>query len=76
MPVECVVDSDGRPAAIDAGTAFVADLRLDPRETRQARDPVWAAHLSLIEKVVVQLAITVDLAWRLEIQNVNVDIDL
>ena len=26
LPVECVVDSDGRPAAIDAGTAFVADL--------------------------------------------------
>ena len=60
--VERVVDSDGRPAAIDAGTAFVADLCFDPSKTGQTRNPVRAADLSLIEKVVVQLAITVDLA--------------
>ncbi len=47
---------------MDAGTAFVANLRLDPDETRQTRAPVRAAHFSLIEKVVVQLAITIDLA--------------
>ena len=52
----------GRPAAIDTGTAFVADLRLYPGKTGQTRNPVRAAHLSLIEKVVVQFAITVDLA--------------
>jgi hypothetical protein len=62
LPVECVVDSNDRPAAIDAGAAFVGDLRLDPGETRQARDPVRAAYLALTEKVVVQLAITIDLA--------------
>ena len=62
MPVELIIDDDRRSAAIDAGTAFVADLRLYSGETRQARDPVRAAHLSPIEEVVVQLAITVDLA--------------
>lgn len=40
LPVERVLDSNGRPAAIDAGTAFVADLRLDPGETHQTRNPV------------------------------------
>lgn len=56
MPVEPVVESDGRPAAIGAGTELVAGLGLDPREMGQTRDPVRAAHPSLIERVFVQLA--------------------
>lgn len=43
LPVELIIDDDRRSAAIDAGTAFVADLRLYSGETRQARDPVRAA---------------------------------
>ncbi len=62
LPVERVADSDGRPAAVDAGTAFVANLRPDPGETGQTCNPVRATHLALVEKIVVQLAITVDLA--------------
>jgi hypothetical protein len=50
LPVERVSIDDGRPAAVDAGTAFVADLRLDPGETRQTRNPVRAAYLALVEK--------------------------
>lgn len=62
LPVERIIDDDRRSATIDAGTAFVADLRLDPGEMRQTRNPVWVAYLALIEKIVVQLAIAVDLA--------------
>ncbi|MND35526.1 hypothetical protein D3C80_261660 [compost metagenome] len=62
LPVERVIDDDGRLFAVDAGAAFVANLRLYPSEPGQTRNPVRAAHLSLIEKVVVQLAITVNLA--------------
>ncbi len=62
LPVERIVYGDGRPAAVDAGTAFVANLRLYPSNACQASDPVRAAHLALVEKIVVQLSIAVDLA--------------
>lgn len=62
LPVERIIYDDGRPATVDAGTAFVAYLRLDPGNTCQACDPVRAAYLALVEKIVVQLSIAVDLA--------------
>jgi len=62
LSVERVVDGDGRPTTIDAGTAFVANLCPDSGKAGQTRNSVRAAHLTLIEKIVVQLAITIDLA--------------
>lgn len=59
LPVERIIYGDGRPAAVDAGTAFVANLRLYPSNACQACDPVWAAHLALVEKIGVQLSIAV-----------------
>lgn len=53
LPVKRIIYDDGRPAAVDAGTAFVTNLHLYPGNAGQACDPVWAAHLSVIEKVVV-----------------------
>lgn len=49
----------GGLSGIDAETALT-DLRVDPFETRQKRDSVRAADFSLTEKVVAQLAITLD----------------
>lgn len=71
-----VIDSDGRPAAIDAGTAFVANLRLDPGKAGKTRNPVRAIYPSLVEKVVVQLAITVDLAALFQHLQKQIDLSL
>lgn len=62
LPVERVVDSDDRSAAVDTGTALVADLRLDPGKACQTRNPVRAARFALINEIVVQLSIAIDLA--------------
>jgi len=45
-----------------AWTTFISDLRLDAGEPCEARNPVRAAGLALIQQVIVQLAIAVDLA--------------
>lgn len=62
LTVQSVVDDNGRPAAINSGTALVADLSLYPGNPRQTRNPVGAACLAVIEQVVMKLAIPVDLA--------------
>ena len=51
-----IVDNDRGATAIFAGTALVTDLSLDPGKPCQTRNPVRAAHLCPVEKVVVQLA--------------------
>jgi len=55
LTVERIVDNDGRPAAIFAGTTLVADLRLDPGKPGQTRDAVRAARFVLVEQIIVQL---------------------
>ena len=62
LPVQRIVDCHTGLAAINAGTAFVADLGFDPRKAGQASNPVWAARLTLVQKIVVKFAVTVDLA--------------
>src|SRR5690606_35752273 len=60
LPGKGVIDHDRRLATIGARTALIADLRLDPSELGETGDAVGATALSLIKKVVVQLAITID----------------
>ena len=62
LPVERIIDNDGGAAAIFARTTFVTDLSLDPGKPCQTCDAVRAAHLSLIEQIVMKLAIAIDLA--------------
>jgi hypothetical protein len=62
LTVQSGVDDNGRPAAVNSGTALVADLSLYPGNRRQTRNPVVAACLAVIEQVVIKLAIPVDLA--------------
>ena len=62
MPIQGVVDHDRRLAAILAGAALVADLRRDPGQLGQAEDAVLIDTLALLEKVVVKLAVPLDLA--------------
>lgn len=56
LTVRSVVDDNGRPAAINAGTALVVDLSLYPSNPRQTCNPVGAACLAVIEQVVMKLA--------------------
>jgi len=62
LPIQGVVDDDRRLAAKLAGTALVADLRLDASQLGEPGDTVRADAFALLEEVVMQLAITVDLA--------------
>ena len=62
LPGQCVVDHLGWLAAVTARPALVADPRLDPGQAGKASHPVRAAGLTLVEQVVVQLAIAVNLA--------------
>jgi hypothetical protein len=51
-----------RPAAVNAGATFVADLGFYPGNPRQAGNPIGATCLAMIEQVVVKLAVAIDLA--------------
>ena len=62
LSVECVVNDHGWPAAVSAGPPFVTDKGFDARKFAQACDAVRAASLTLIQEIVVKLAIAVDLA--------------
>lgn len=62
LPIQSVVDDNGRPAAINTRTAFVSDLSLYPGNPCQAGNPVGAGCLPVIEQVVVKLTVTLDLA--------------
>lgn len=64
-PVERVVDHDPRPPAVSARSAAIADLRPDARKPGKACNTVRAAGLTLIQKIVMQLAVAVDLAAQL-----------
>lgn len=45
-----------------ARTAFVADLRPDARQPRQAGHAVRTGRLAVIKQIIVQLAVAIDLA--------------
>lgn len=53
-------DSEADPP--NAGTALIADLRLDPRKPYQSGDPVRTNTITLFNQVIIQLAIAVNLA--------------
>lgn len=62
LPGDRIVDNDGRPAALFARTTLATDLSLDPGKPCQTRDAVRSTYLSLIEQIVMKLAIVLDLA--------------
>lgn len=62
LPVQCVVDNRGWLAAILPRPALIADLGPDADKSGETRNPVWATGFSLIEQVIVSLAIAIDLA--------------
>ncbi len=61
LATQSVVDRQGRLAAIAPRSAPVTDLRLDTRQPGQSGNAVQAAGLTLIQQVVVQLAVAIDL---------------
>ena len=65
LSVQRVIDNDGRFAAIGARPTFVADLGFDAGLSGQSRNPVQTARLTLIQKIVMQLAVAVDLDAQL-----------
>lgn len=62
LPGQRVADRQGWLAAVAARSALVACLRLDTRQSGQPGDTVRAGCLSLIEQIIVQLALAIDLA--------------
>lgn len=60
--IKCIVDGQGRLAAILARPTFIADVSLNPGAPRKVRHPVQATALAHVHQVVVELAIPVDLA--------------
>jgi hypothetical protein len=50
LPIQRVVDDNGRSATIDAGTALVSDLSFDTGNPGQAGNPIRAACLAVIEQ--------------------------
>ena len=62
LSVQGVVGYDSRAATIRAGLLFVTNLGPYACQTRKAPNPVWADVLTRIAKIVVQLAIAIDLA--------------
>lgn len=55
LPIQRVVDDNGRPAAVNSRTKFVSDLSLYPGDPRQAGNPVGAGCLAVVEQLVVTL---------------------
>ena len=61
LPGQGIVDHDRRFATIGAGPTLVADLGSDRGKPCKAGNAVRTTGLSLIQKVVMQLAVAVDL---------------
>jgi len=62
LPIQGVVDHDRGLAAILAGAALVADLRNNPGQLGQTSHAVQTDAFALLEKIVMKLAVPVDLA--------------
>ena len=54
LPVERVVHNYGRLAAAAAGPAPLGDLGFDAGQSGEARNPVGAARLTLIQQIIMQ----------------------
>lgn len=57
LPIQRVVDDNGRSTTIDAGTTFLAELSLYTGNPGQAGNPIGAACLAVIDQVVMKLVI-------------------
>jgi len=62
LTIEGVVDRYLCLATVGARKMPITDLGFDPCHSGQSGDPVWAAGLALVLKIVLQLAVTIDLA--------------
>ena len=62
LPGQGVVDHNRWLAAISTRPAPIADLGLDPGQPGQMRNAVGTTGLALIQKVIVQLAVAINLA--------------
>ena len=71
LPGQGVVDHNRWLAAISTRPAPIADLGLDPGQPGQMRNAVGTTGLALIQKVIVQLAVAINLAALLPASSIN-----